>query len=46
VFDVRAARRALGFGVQVSFGELLYFLYTSADYLVIGRVFGAAAVGA
>jgi PST family polysaccharide transporter len=45
VFDVRAARRALGFGVQVSFGELLYFLYTSADYLVIGRVFGDAAVG-
>ncbi|HEU4727177.1 MAG TPA: oligosaccharide flippase family protein [Kofleriaceae bacterium] len=45
-FDPRAARRALGFGVQVSLGELLYFLYTSADYLVIGRVFGDAAVGA
>jgi len=46
VFDARAARVALGFGVQVSFGELVYFLYTSTDYLVIGRVFGDAAVGA
>ena len=46
VFDLRAARAALRFGVQVSFGELLYFLYTSTDYLVIGRVFGDAAVGA
>jgi PST family polysaccharide transporter len=46
VFDVRAVRPALGFGVQLSSGELLYFLYTSLDYLVIGRVFGDAAVGA
>lgn len=46
VFDLRAARAALRFGVQVSFGELVYFLYTSTDYLVIGRVFGDAAVGA
>jgi O-antigen/teichoic acid export membrane protein len=46
VFDARAARAALRFGVQVSFGELVYFLYTSTDYLVIGRVFGDAAVGA
>jgi teichuronic acid exporter len=46
VFEARAARAALRFGVQLSFGELVYFLYTSADYLVIGRVFGDAAVGA
>jgi teichuronic acid exporter len=46
VFDARAARAAVRFGIQVSSGELLYFLYTSTDYLVIGRVFGDAAVGA
>jgi O-antigen/teichoic acid export membrane protein len=36
----------LRYGVQVSGGELLYYLYTNADYLVIGRAWGAAAVGA
>lgn len=44
--DVRAARVAARFGIQVSVGELLYFVYTSMDYVVIGRVFGDAAVGA
>ena len=44
--DVRAALRAARFGLQVSIGELLYFVYTSLDYVVIGRVFGDAAVGA
>jgi O-antigen/teichoic acid export membrane protein len=46
VFSPGAAREALRFGVQISAGELLYFAYTSADYVVIGRVFGEAAVGA
>ncbi len=45
-FDVRAAVTAARFGIQVSLGELLYFVYTSMDYVVIGRVFGDAAVGA
>jgi len=38
---VRAAR----FTAAVSGGELLYFAYTSADYLVVGMYFGDAAVG-
>ncbi|HET9625842.1 MAG TPA: oligosaccharide flippase family protein [Kofleriaceae bacterium] len=45
-FDRQVARDALRYGVQVSGGELLYFLYSNADYLVIGRVWGGAAVGA
>ncbi len=45
VFDRRAARAAVGFGAQVSLAELLYFAYVSADYVVIGRCFGDAAVG-
>lgn len=45
-FDRGIAARALRYGVQVSAGELLYFIYTNADYLVIGRVWGNAAVGA
>ncbi len=44
--DLRAALAAARFGLQVSIGELLYFVYTSMDYVVIGRVFGDAAVGA
>lgn len=45
-FDRRVAAGALRYGVQVSGGELLYFIYTNADYLVIGRAWGDAAVGA
>ncbi|MEO6772345.1 MAG: oligosaccharide flippase family protein [Kofleriaceae bacterium] len=44
-FDRTAARKALGFTAALSGGELLYFAYTSADYLVIGAAFGTAAVG-
>lgn len=46
VFDMAGAIRALRFGAQVSVGELFYFTYSNADYIVIGRVFGDAAVGA
>lgn len=45
VFDRVDARRALGFTAALSGGELLYYVYTSADYLVIGAAFGDAAVG-
>ena len=45
VFDRAIARRALGFTAALSGGELLYYVYTSADYLVIGATFGDAAVG-
>lgn len=46
VFDRAAAAGALRYGTQVAGGELLYFIYTNADYLVIGRVWGGTAVGA
>jgi O-antigen/teichoic acid export membrane protein len=46
VFDRKRAIAAVKFGAQVSVSEILYFAYTSADYVVIDRVFGAAAVGA
>jgi O-antigen/teichoic acid export membrane protein len=46
VFDRAVARGALRYGAQVSGGELLYYIYTNADYLVIGRVWDDAAVGA
>ena len=38
-------RRVARFCAAVSGGDLLYFAYTSADYLVIGRYFGRSAVG-
>jgi O-antigen/teichoic acid export membrane protein len=44
-FDRAVGRRTLRFGSSIAGAELLYFLYTSADYLVIGRAFGDAAVG-
>jgi O-antigen/teichoic acid export membrane protein len=44
-FDRRIARRITRFGTSVAGGELLYYLYTSADYLVVGHAFGDAAVG-
>ena len=45
-FDRAVAAVALRYGVQVAGGELLYFIYTSADYLVVGAAWGKAAVGA
>jgi O-antigen/teichoic acid export membrane protein len=43
--DRAVARRTLRVGASIAGGEALYFVYTSADYLVIGRAFGDAAVG-
>ncbi len=45
-FHLREALAAVRFGSQLSVSELIYFAYTSADYVVIGRAFGDAAVGA
>ena len=45
-FDREVAKRAARFAGALSGGELLYYAYTSADYLVVGAWFGAAAVGA
>jgi len=44
-FEPALARQALGFTAALSGSELLYYAYTSADYLVIGAAFGTAAVG-
>ncbi len=46
VFVREVAVRAARFTAALSGSELLYFAYTSADYLVVGIVFGKAAVGA
>jgi O-antigen/teichoic acid export membrane protein len=46
VFHRDVAARALRFWVSVSGGELLYYAYTSADYVVVGACFGRDAVGA
>ncbi len=46
VFDRVVAVRAARFVAAVSGGELVYYAYTSADYLVVGAAFGDAAVGA
>ena len=43
--DRARARSAIRFTAALSGGELLYYVYTSADYLVIGAAFGDAAVG-
>src|SRR5262245_29614170 len=45
-FEAGAAKQAARFGVNLAFSDLLYFAYTSADYIVIGKAFGAGAVGA
>ncbi|HEY1814618.1 MAG TPA: oligosaccharide flippase family protein [Kofleriaceae bacterium] len=45
-FDRGAAVRAARFAGALSGGELLYYAYASADYLVVGAYFGNAAVGA
>lgn len=45
-FARAAAWRAARFTAALSGGELLYYAYTSADYLVVGACFGDAAVGA
>lgn len=45
MFRRALAVRAARFWGALSGGELLYYAYTSADYLVVGSWFGAAAVG-
>ena len=45
-FDRAVAAAGLRYGAQIAGGELLYYGYTNADYVVIGAVWGKAAVGA
>ena len=41
----RHARELLKFGVHVSLGALLWFAYSNADYAVVSKVIGPAALG-
>ncbi|HEY1550840.1 MAG TPA: oligosaccharide flippase family protein, partial [Kofleriaceae bacterium] len=45
-FDRTRAWAAAKFAGALSVGELMYYAYASADYLVVGAWFGDAAVGA
>jgi O-antigen/teichoic acid export membrane protein len=46
VFRRAIAARAVRFAAALSGGDLLYYAYSNADYLVVGAWFGDAAVGA
>lgn len=41
----RHAKGLLGFGVHVSLGSLLWFVYSNADYAVVGKLVGPVALG-
>ena len=44
-FRVREARAYARFGVSTSASQILYYLYTNADYPVVSKLFGATALG-
>jgi O-antigen/teichoic acid export membrane protein len=39
------ARGLLAFGIHVSLGSLLWFVYSNSDYAIVGRLAGAEALG-
>src|SRR5262249_13200003 len=39
------ARGLLAFGIHVSLGSLLWFVYSNSDYAIVGRLAGATALG-
>jgi O-antigen/teichoic acid export membrane protein len=41
----RRARGLFAFGLHVSLGSLLWFVYSNCDFAVVGKVVGAAALG-
>jgi O-antigen/teichoic acid export membrane protein len=43
--DWAAVKPRVTFGLYATGSRLLYNLYTNADYLIVGRLFGTAAVG-
>ncbi len=45
VWPGRASRGLLAFGVHVSLGTLLWFVYSNCDYAVIGKLAGPVALG-
>jgi teichuronic acid exporter len=45
VFRWREARAYAKFGVASSASQILYYLYTNADYPVVAKLFGATALG-
>jgi O-antigen/teichoic acid export membrane protein len=44
-FNWQEVRSLVQFGIYATGSRLLYNLYSNADYLIVGRVFGAEAVG-
>jgi O-antigen/teichoic acid export membrane protein len=44
-FDFAEVRPLVTFGAYATGSRLLYNFYTNADYLIVGKVFGAEAVG-
>jgi O-antigen/teichoic acid export membrane protein len=42
----RRARGLFAFGLHVSLGTLLWYVYSNCDYVVVGKLAGAAALGA
>jgi O-antigen/teichoic acid export membrane protein len=44
-FRVREAGAYARFGISTSASQIIYYLYTNADYPVVSKLFGAAALG-
>ncbi len=45
VLQLSTARTYVAFGLKTSFSQILFFFYTNVDYQVVGRYFGATALG-
>jgi len=44
-FSRQGVRNVLGFGVRTSGGRIAWYLYSNADYLVVGKLLGQRALG-
>lgn len=44
-FSRDGVRKVLGFGVRTSGGRVAWFLYSNADYLIVGKLLGQQALG-
>lgn len=45
VFHIRDAADYLRFGFKASGSQMLFYFYTNVDYAIVGRIFGATALG-
>lgn len=44
-FEYRCIRRVFSYGVNLSFGRILWYLYSNADFFVVGKLLGKEALG-